>query len=280
MVFYRVVSGVHASISMHLAHEYPENERLTSWGPNLEVFKERMTPAERCEHVSNLYFAYLFVLQAVVRAAPALSEVHYHTGMAAEDLATQVWLADAACKCADEACAVPASSPRQFRVVTRSCKVCRSRADAAPRRAVQELMSRILADPALREGCAGPFDAGRMWKGDSAPLLQGQLQMHFQNITSVMDCVGCEKCKLWGKLQFLGVATAFKILLSSGTCFEAQLPPRKLLEELRFERNEVIALINLLHKLAQSVTIYRDLSALLEASDHVRPCFLPSDSVR
>ena len=49
-----------------------------------------------------------------------------------------------------------------------------------------------------------PFDEGRLWKGADAPALKHQLQQHFQNITQVMDCVGCEKCKLWGKLQILG----------------------------------------------------------------------------
>ena len=29
-----------------------------------------------------------------------------------------------------------------------------------------------------------------------------------------MDCVGCEKCRLWGKLQVLGLGTALNILFS------------------------------------------------------------------
>lgn len=29
-----------------------------------------------------------------------------------------------------------------------------------------------------------------------------------------MDCVGCEKCRLWGKLQILGLGTALKILFT------------------------------------------------------------------
>lgn len=29
-----------------------------------------------------------------------------------------------------------------------------------------------------------------------------------------MDCVGCEKCRLWGKLQVLGLGTALKIVFS------------------------------------------------------------------
>jgi hypothetical protein len=49
-----------------------------------------------------------------------------------------------------------------------------------------------------------PFDEGRLWKGEHGAELKRQLQLTFQNITRVMDCVGCEKCKLWGKLQTLG----------------------------------------------------------------------------
>lgn len=30
-----------------------------------------------------------------------------------------------------------------------------------------------------------------------------------------MDCVGCEKCRLWGKLQVLGLGTALKILFAA-----------------------------------------------------------------
>lgn len=32
--------------------------------------------------------------------------------------------------------------------------------------------------------------------------------------SAIMDCVGCEKCRLWGKLQVLGLGTALKILFT------------------------------------------------------------------
>lgn len=54
-----------------------------------------------------------------------------------------------------------------------------------------------------------PFDEGRLWKGEHGAELKRQLQATFQNITRVMDCVGCEKCKLWGKLQTLGRQATF-----------------------------------------------------------------------
>jgi hypothetical protein len=42
--------------------------------------------------------------------------------------------------------------------------------------------------------------------------------MHFRNISRIMDCVGCEKCKIHGKIQILGLGTALKILLEDRTC--------------------------------------------------------------
>jgi hypothetical protein len=36
----------------------------------------------------------------------------------------------------------------------------------------------------------------------------------FRNISNIMDCVSCEKCRLWGKLQTMGLGTALKILFS------------------------------------------------------------------
>ena len=61
---------------------------------------------------------------------------------------------------------------------------------------------------ALRKACPIPFHEGRLWKSADAADLKRQLQAHFRNITSIMDCVGCEKCKLWGKLQLLGAMPA------------------------------------------------------------------------
>ena len=54
------------------------------------------------------------------------------------------------------------------------------------------------------QACPVPFDEGRLWKGEDGRGAEGAAAGHFHNITKVMDCVGCEKCKLWGKLQLLG----------------------------------------------------------------------------
>ena len=33
-------------------------------------------------------------------------------------------------------------------------------------------------------------------------------------MSRIMDCVSCEKCRLWGKIQITGLGTALKILFS------------------------------------------------------------------
>ena len=90
LVFYRVISGVHASISVHLTNDYLLDEASHTWGQNLVEFRQRFGGGDRCSHVQNLYFVYLFVLRAVAKAAPALHAVDYVTGMGEEDARTQV----------------------------------------------------------------------------------------------------------------------------------------------------------------------------------------------
>lgn len=43
-------------------------------------------------------------------------------------------------------------------------------------------------------------------------VLKEEFKAHFRNVSRIMDCVGCDKCRLWGKIQTTGLATALKIL--------------------------------------------------------------------
>ena len=83
--------------------------------------------------------------------------------------------------------------------------------------------------------------------GKQARKLKEEFRHHFRNITRIMDCVGCEKCKVWGKLQTQGLGTALKILFSGPfdqtdpTAFDLASMKR-----MRFQltRNEIVALFN------------------------------------
>ncbi|XP_062012201.1 endoplasmic reticulum oxidoreductin-1-like isoform X1 [Rosa rugosa] len=118
------------------------------------------------DRVQNLYFAFLFVLRAVTRAADYLEQAEYDTGNHEEYLRTE------------------------------------------------SLMRQLLYNPQLQATCPLPFDEAKLWNSQSGPQLKQKIQKKFRNISALMDCVGCEKCRLWGKLQVLGLGTALKILFS------------------------------------------------------------------
>ena len=83
-------------------------------------------------------------------------------------------------------------------------------------------MRELVESPALRAACPVPFDEARLWQGADGPNHREELRLHFRNISAVMDCVGCEKCRLWGKLQTLGLGTALKVRCAT-RCLKASL---------------------------------------------------------
>jgi hypothetical protein len=65
--------------------------------------------------------------------------------------------------------------------------------------------------------CPETFDERVAFRGADAPLRREQLRTRFYNISRILDCVGCEKCRLWGKVQVMGLGTALKVLFTSGS---------------------------------------------------------------
>lgn len=87
------------------------------------------------------------------------------------------------------------------------------------------------------------FDESSMFAGsDQAKKLKSEFRDHFRNVTRIMDCVGCDKCKLWGKLQTRGLGTALKILFSNNKE-----------NKLRLQREEIVALFNAFGRLSTSI---------------------------
>uniref|UniRef100_A0A0B7APC8 Uncharacterized protein n=1 Tax=Arion vulgaris TaxID=1028688 RepID=A0A0B7APC8_9EUPU len=74
--------------------------------------------------------------------------------------------------------------------------------------------------------------------------LKAQFVQHFQNISRIMDCVECDKCRLWGKLQVLGMGTALKILFSGDSIKN---------KSFHLTRTEVVALFNAFGRLSSSI---------------------------
>ncbi len=80
---------MHASISAHLSHDYLLDEETDTWGPNLEEFTQRLGNIAVKERVENMYFTYLFVLRAVMKAGSLLASIDYSTGCQGQDSETK-----------------------------------------------------------------------------------------------------------------------------------------------------------------------------------------------
>mmetsp|Transcript_9585 Transcript_9585/g.28977 ORF Transcript_9585/g.28977 Transcript_9585/m.28977 type:complete len:495 (+) Transcript_9585:63-1547(+) len=114
----------------------------------------------------------------------------------------------------------------------------------------KQLLGQLWSHPSFQPGCLKTFDESDMFQEDKS--MERDFQTAFRNISAIMDCVGCEKCKLWGKVQFLGLGTALKLL------FE-EIP--------NLQRNEIIALFQTFHKISSSVSLVEELESLTAAED-------------
>merc|ERR1711872_80085 len=70
--------------------------------------------------------------------------------------------------------------------------------------------------------------------------LQQQYREKFFEISELMNCLGCERCKVWGKLQITGIGTALKVLLTP-------------LNDLSLTKHELVALFNALGRHSTSI---------------------------
>ncbi|KAJ3174751.1 hypothetical protein HK101_010851 [Irineochytrium annulatum] len=188
-VFYRLISGLHSSISTHICDKHL-NRKTGEWYPDLECFTYRL--ALYPERIENLYFTYVVLLRAIAKLSPFLSNYQWCTG------------------------------------------------NIADKTKIKSLVEQI-SDLSL--SCPSTFDEKLMFADSSSKSLKEEFKSHFRNISRVMDCVGCEKCRLWGKLQVTGLGTALKILFSFG-----ENP-----KEFRLTRTEIVSLFNGFGRLSDSL---------------------------
>ncbi|CAD5119115.1 DgyrCDS7759 [Dimorphilus gyrociliatus] len=211
-VFYRLVSGLHSSISTHLTAIWQFKDPFTNkvtWGPNVKEFKRRFDPVttdgEGPQRLKNLYFTYLVELRAIAKAAPYLNKESYYTGNQTED--------------------------RHVKNL------------------VKEFLSEISSFPAH-------FDETQLFKDEfNNPIkLKEEFKSHFRNISKIMDCVGCDKCRLWGKLQTRGLGTALKILFTNEDqqC-KSPLNTETNCNNLQLKRTEIVSLFNAFGRLSRSI---------------------------
>ncbi|ROT39984.1 endoplasmic oxidoreductin [Sodiomyces alkalinus F11] len=219
-VFYRVISGMHASISTHLCWDFL-NQTTGQWQPNLACYVSRLH--SHPDRISNLYFNYALVARAVAKLGP------YLQGEGGSERYTFC-----------------TGDPSQ---------------DADTRAKVLAVTEGAASEPRL-------FDESLMFKNGEGPSLKEDFRNRFRNVSRVMDCVGCDKCRLWGKLQTAGYGTALKILFEFGGDADADgdggggevdVP--------RLKRTELVALFNTYARISGSLAAIGKFRAMYEAQE-------------
>lgn len=198
-LFYRVVSGMHASIGVHLSNEYL-NPTTNTFSPNLKVFMERVGTFN--DRLSNIYFNYALVTQAIVKLSSIIPlESFIHSGY--DDMTP--------------------SQQDQYHLLDNEEF---ERDDILVNKIIPTISSNTL------------FDTTNLFTDVD---LKNEFRARFKNISAIMDCVGCDRCRMWGKLQTIGYGTALKILFEDPA------------DKIKFRRIELVALINTFDRLSKSI---------------------------
>ena len=69
------------------------------------------------------------------------------------------------------------------------------------------------------------------------------LIIRFRNISSLIDCVSCSKCRMHAKLEIFGIATMFKIMFANNNELKEIV-----------KRNELVSFLNLFAKLSKTIS--------------------------
>lgn len=208
--FYKIVSGMHASISTHLSNEYLDKKSM-DYKPNLEQFMIRV--GNHPDRIANLYLNYIVVLKALLKL-----ETH--------------GVFDRLAYCEDS--------------------------NFVERENEFKAKFKQLSDPALefsdhKDECM--FDENILFKEKDSLTVKEEIRENFKNITRIMDCVHCDRCRLWGKLQTTGYGTALKVLF--------ELKDRESMD-VDLSNIELIALVNTFDRLSKSVESINNFKRLYE----------------
>ncbi|CAK7218026.1 endoplasmic oxidoreductin-1 [Sporothrix curviconia] len=188
-VFYRLMSGMHASISTHLCWDFL-NQTTGEWTPNVGCYVNRLHRFP--DRISNLYFNYALLTRAVAKLGPHLERYIFCTGEPEQDTLTR---------------------------------------------------QKVLAVTETAASVPQIFDESLMFKNGEGPSLKEDFRNRFRNVSRLMDCVGCDKCRLWGKLQTAGYGTALKVLFEYDN--DGAIP--------QLQRTELVALFNTYARLSSSL---------------------------
>jgi flavocytochrome c len=214
-VLYRLLSGWHATTEISICKNFyaPGTRLKGAWAPHVQRYMESL--GKHPDRVKNLHFSFVVILRAIKKAAPFLQSYSFPDGEGQEVSKTRI------------------------------------------------LMGRLL-DSQLLSLCSPlfeAFDETRLFKdtvfgeerfaAEHRSRLKRQFKSTLKNITALVDCVQCQRCRLHAKVFSLGLGSALKILLT----------PHVLIPSTT-SRDEVVALVNVLWKLSEAMEDAKELTKL------------------
>jgi len=230
-VLYRLLSGLHTQTTVSIAKNYyPPSKRKnrTHWEPNPTYFMEKFR--DNPDHIRNLSFSYVVLLRALRKAT---------------------------------------------KFIYRDCSKFIDTGNPEEDETTVKLVKRLL-DSSILKSCSGvfsAFDESLMFQEDmtaaaaaipnnetaldadsnnpnkvNVTALKHNFKGVFHNVSAILDCVQCQQCKLHGKLAMTGYGAALKVLFMS--------------REPALEPNEIVALLNTVVKMSESLKDVRELTEL------------------
>ncbi|KAI0126554.1 endoplasmic oxidoreductin-1 [Xylariales sp. AK1849] len=121
--------------------------------------------------------------------------------------------------------------------------------DAATKALVQAVAQNAMSAPNV-------FNEKELFVNGEGPKLKAEVKYKFRNISRTMDCVVCDKCRLWGKIQTAGYGAALKILFEFAN---DEVPV--------LTRTELVALFNTYGRLSNSLETVVKFRAMLRNQD-------------
>lgn len=124
--------------------------------------------------------------------------------------------------------------------------------DLRTKQSVLRLASALPSGPEI-------FDETVMFQDPDTIALKEDFRQRFRNVSRIMDCVGCDKCRLWGKVQTNGYGTALKVLFEFDENDSSNDPVLR--------RTELVALINTMDRLSHSLSSIKEFRRMLDERD-------------
>eukprot|EP01038_Epipyxis_sp_PR26KG_P005145 gene5145-7165_t len=224
-VLYRLLSGWHTSVSVHISSEYSYS--INKWQPNLDKFMN--TVGNYPDRLENLHFAYVVALRALFKARDLLylNSWDYNTGNLADDTHTK--------------------SLMRHLLDSSSMSLCSPLVFGFDETTMFNL---------------NPVDQNNILVVNDIQLLEKKFKVVFKNIARLVGCVKCEKCRLHGKIAIHGIGAMLKVLLTPIPTTADEISKSHDYLKSIITRDDIVALVNVLHKFSHSLKLSEDLLAL------------------